>query len=69
MDVFGLFLILERNVLTLNELFEMLGVLSCIRNYESIADNMMDEEIDRMIKLVKREIELKTKAVNQKHND
>lgn len=56
-------------MLTLNELFEMLGVLSCIRNYESIADNMMDEEIDRMIKLVKREIELKTKAVNQKHND
>lgn len=45
--------------MTSDELFELLGFLESIRHYESLADNMVQEECDRCIRMV-------TQAIAQK---
>lgn len=55
--------------MTNDNLFEILGVLEWIRNTESCADAMMEEEVDRCIKLVKDEISnnIESQLINEKH--
>lgn len=43
--------------MTLNDWFTLLGILQWARNSESCADSMIEEEIDDMIKKVKKEID------------
>jgi len=44
---------------THDELLELLGFLSNVRNSEYVADQMMQEECDKLIELVKKDIDSK----------
>jgi hypothetical protein len=45
--------------MTRDELLELLGFLANVRNSEYVADEMMHDECDRLIELIKKEIESK----------
>lgn len=43
--------------MTRDELLELLGYLTMIRNYEFVFDQMLEDEHDKLIALVKKDIE------------